>query len=549
MSAEDGRPMERPGAEEWWRSAVVYEVYPRSFRDGDGDGVGDLEGVRRGLPYLRWLGVDAIWLTPWYRSPLADGGYDVEDYRAIDPVFGTLDEAERLIAEARGLGIRTIIDVVPNHVSAAHAWFRAALEAGPGDDARGRFWFHPGNGPDGSLPPNRWKNNFGGESWTRTLDEDGRAGEWYLHLFAPEQPDLNWEHPDVAREHEDLLRFWFDRGVAGVRIDSAAHIMKDPGLREDDGTHEPGRHPNLDRDEVHPVYRRWREIADGYDEPRVLVGEVWIPDAERFARYLAADEMHTAFNFDLMTRPWDAAAYRDSIELMLAAHEPTGAPCTWVLSNHDVTRPVTRFGREDTAFSFETKRWGVPSDLALGRRRAEAAALLVVALPGSLYVYQGDELGLPEVEDLDPAELQDPMYFRTEGRSPGRDGCRVPLPWGGERRPFEFSPEGVRPWLTPPEDWAALTVTAQRADPRSTLSLYRRALELRRELVHEPFEWVEGAAPGLLAFRRGATVCVTNFTDTIAPLPAELELTLSSAASPHGQIAGNATVWGRAADA
>lgn len=530
---------------EWWRSAVVYEVYPRSFRDGDGDGVGDLEGLRQGLDYLAWLGVDAIWLTPWYRSPMVDGGYDVEDYREIDPVFGTLEQAERLIAEAAELGIRTIIDLVPNHVSSAHPWFRAALAAEPGSDARRRFWFHPGRGPEGDEPPTSWKNNFGGRSWSRTVDTDGRPGEWYLHLFAPEQPDLDWRHPDVAAEHEELLRFWFDRGVAGIRIDSAAHIMKDPELPEDDGTHAPGRHPNLDRDEVHPVYRRWREIADEYDPPRVLVGEVWIPDQRRFARYLAPDELHTAFNFDLMTRPWSAEDYRSSISLMLEAHAPTGAPCTWVLSNHDVTRPVTRFGRDDTGFSFDDKRWGVPSDLALGRRRAEAAALLVAALPGALYVYQGDELGLPEVEDLDPAELQDPMHFRTGGASPGRDGCRVPLPWSGQEPPFGFAPDGVRTWLTQPGDWRELTVAAQRSNERSTLNLYRWALRLRSELPTEGLEWVDTGSSDLLAFRRGATVCVTNFGAERAALPAGLHVYLASAPSPRGTIARDSTVWAR----
>ncbi|WP_350348527.1 glycoside hydrolase family 13 protein [Agromyces sp. G08B096] len=530
-------------ADEWWRTAVVYEVYPRSFRDGDGDGVGDLEGVRQGLPYLSWLGVDAIWFTPWYRSPMVDGGYDVEDYRAIDPTFGTLEDAERLIAEAAQLGIRTIIDLVPNHVSSAHPWFQAALASEPGSDARRRFWFHPGRGPEGADPPTRWKNNFGGPSWSRTTLADGRPGEWYLHLFAPEQPDLDWRHPDVAREHEVLLRFWFDRGVAGVRIDSAAHIMKDPELPEDDGSHAPGRHPNLDRDEVHPVYRRWREIADEYDPPRVLVGEVWIPDRQRFARYLDPDELHTAFNFDLMTRPWDTASYRDSISLMLEAHAPTGAPCTWVLSNHDVTRPVTRFGREHSGFSFEEKAWNVPTDLALGRRRAEAAALLVGALPGSLYIYQGDELGLPEVEDLDLAEIQDPMYFRTGGANPGRDGCRVPLPWRGQEPPFGFSPDGVRTWLSQPAAWATLTVAAQVEREQSTLNLYRWMLRHRADLPADGFAWIDTGAADVLAFRRGDTVCVTNFGSADQDLPDGLYVYLASAPSRRGVIAANSTVW------
>ncbi|WP_435745983.1 glycoside hydrolase family 13 protein [Microbacterium sp. PMB16] len=538
------------GREEWWRSAAVYEVYPRSFRDGDGDGVGDLAGVRAALPYFVALGIDALWFTPWYRSPLADGGYDVEDYREIDPTFGTLEEAEALIREAREVGIRTIIDLVPNHVSERHPWFVEALASPPGSDARKRFWFHPGRGDGGVEPPTRWKNNFGGGTWTRTIDPDGRPGEWYLHLFSSEQPDLNWEHPDVIREHEELLRFWFDRGVAGIRIDSAAHIMKDPELPEDDGSHEPGRHPNLDRDEVHPVYRRWREIADGYDDERVLIGEVWLPDGERFARYLAPDELHTAFNFDLMTRAWRADEYRESIGQMMELHRKVGAPCTWVLSNHDVTRPVTRFGRADTAFSFETKRWGIRTDLALGRRRAHAAALLIAALPGSLYVYQGDELGLPEVEDLATGELQDPMYFRTDGVSPGRDGCRVPLPWAGMRRPFGFSPEpGTSTWLTQPEDWYTYAVERQEPDSDSTLSLYRASLRARRELPDlrgGDFEWFD-LGDDVVAFRRREVVSITNFGSEPMRVPPGLNVFLASDRSPRGWLAPDRTIWGRIA--
>ncbi|KRC65980.1 alpha-glucosidase [Aeromicrobium sp. Root236] len=533
---------------DWWRTAVVYEIYPRSFRDADGDGVGDLEGVRQGLPHLERLGVDAIWFTPWYVSPLADGGYDVQDYRRIDPVFGTLEQAEALISQARERGIRTIIDVVPNHVSDRHPWFVEALASPPGSDARRRFWFHPGKGPDGSEPPTHWKNNFGGDVWTRTTKPDGSPGEWYLHLFAAEQPDLNWTHPDVVREHEDILRFWFDRGVAGIRIDSAAHIMKDPALPEDDGTHALGAHPNLDRDEVHEIYRRWRAVADSYDEPRMLVGEVWLPDAGRFARYLAPDEMHTAFNFDLMTRAWDAGELRESIDLMLAAHEPVAAPCTWVLSNHDVTRPVTRYGRADSSFDFDTKAWGVPTDEVLGLRRARAAALLVAALPGSLYVYQGDELGLPEVEDLDRAELQDPMYVRTGGTSPGRDGCRVPLPWSGDRRPFGFSPEpGTKTWLTQPAGWAGLSVEAQDGDPSSTLTLYRESLLLRRaeaELRTAAMSWLD-LGPSVLAFRRGDIASVTNLGSDAVALDPAWSVLLGSEPLVDGALPADATVWVR----
>ena len=433
---------------EWWRSAVIYQVYVRSFADADGDGTGDLAGVRSRLPYLRDLGVDAIWFNPWYASPLADGGYDVSDYRAIHPMFGTLDEAERLIEDAAEMGIRTIVDIVPNHVSDQHPWFQAALAAAPGSPERERFWFRDGTGANGDGMPTAWVSSFQGDTWSRTVNADGTPGQWYLHLFTAEQPDLNWNHPDVRAEHEDILRFWFDRGVAGVRIDSAAMIIKDPEFGPLPEAPAPGQHPHIDRDEIHDVYRGWRSVADEYDPPRVLVGEVWLEDAARFARYLRADEMHTAFNFDFMTQPWDAPTLRASIERTLEEHAPVGAPPTWVLSNHDVTRPVTRYGRDDTSFAFDRKRFGTPTDLELGTRRARAAALLTAALPGCLYIYQGDELGLPEA-DVPTEVIEDPMHFRSGGVDPGRDGCRVPLPWTRDGVSLGFGPsEGRRAMAT-----------------------------------------------------------------------------------------------------
>ncbi|WP_282837890.1 glycoside hydrolase family 13 protein [Microbacterium flavum] len=530
----------------WWRSAVIYQVYVRSFADGDGDGTGDLAGVRARLPYLKALGVDALWFNPWYVTPLADGGYDVEDYRRIDPRFGTLDEAEQLIAEALALGIRTIIDIVPNHLSDRHPWFQAALSAGPGSPERERFWFHPGKGPGGDEIPTRWVSSFQGSTWTRTTNPDGTPGEWYLHLFTPEQPDLNWNHPDVQREHEDILRFWFDRGVAGVRIDSAALPVKDPDLPEVPARPEPGGHPHLDRDGIHDIYRAWRAVADEYDGSRVLVGEVWLDDAERFARYLRPDEMHTAFNFDFMTQPWNAGRMRGSIERTLAEHAPVGAPATWVLSNHDVTRPVTRYGRADSGFAFDRKRFGTPTDLTRGTRRARAAALLVAALPGSMYIYQGDELGLPEVE-LPREVIEDPMHFRSGGVDPGRDGCRVPLPWAGGRAPYGFGTDRAhRPWLPQPADWAALTVAAEEADPQSMLALYRSAIATRRsrgDLVGEHLAWLELGAD-VLAFRRGEhTASVTNFGPVPISLPAHRGVVLSSAPLEDGALPPDTTVW------
>jgi alpha-glucosidase len=535
-------PQLEPLTEGWWREAVVYQVYVRSFADANGDGIGDLAGVRDRLPYLRELGVDALWFNPWYPSPLADTGYDIADYRSIDPAFGTLEEAEQLIAEARALGIRTIVDIVPNHVSDQHPWFQAALASSAGSAERARFWFRPGKGQDGELEPNGWQSIFGGPAWTRTDD-----GEWFLHLFAPEQPDLNWTHPDVWAEHEDVLRFWFDRGVAGVRIDSAALLVKDPELAEETAESAPGEHPFTDRDDLHEIYRRWRAIADAYPEPRLLVGEVWLPDPLRLARYLRPDELHTAFNFDFLACPWEPGPMRASITSALDAHAPVGAPTTWVLSNHDVTRPVTRYGRADSSFAFESKRAGTPTDLHLGRRRARAAALLAMALPGSMYIYQGEELGLPEVEDIPSDRRQDPMWHRSGGLDPGRDGCRVPLPWAGQQPPFAFSGDGAsRPWLDQPDDWAPLTVEAQDAAPASMLNLYREGLRLRRTtpaLGDGDLRWIP-SSDTVLAFARGEDfLCLVNFGPDPVDLPDGVSVVLASSELEGGALPYDSTVW------
>ncbi|MFI0084926.1 glycoside hydrolase family 13 protein [Streptomyces bobili] len=526
-----------PGSpDDWWRDAAIYQVYPRSFADGDGDGTGDLAGVRAKLPYLVELGVGAVWFTPWYLSPLADGGYDVADYRTIDPAFGTLDEAEKLIAEARSLGIRTIVDIVPNHVSDQHPWFRAALAAGPGSPERKRFHFRPGRGEHGELPPNDWPSQFAGPTWTRVED-----GEWYLHLFTPQQPDLNWAHPAVREEHESVLRFWFERGVAGVRIDSAALPAKDPALPDFVEGRDP--HPYVDRDELHEIYRSWRRVADAHGA--VFVGEVWLPDSERFARYLRPDELHTAFNFTFLACPWDAHRLRTAIDDTLAEHAPVGAPATWVLCNHDVTRTVTRYGRADTGFDFATKTFGTPTDLELGTRRARAAALLTLALPGSVYLYQGEELGLPEA-DIPRERIQDPMHFRSGGTDPGRDGCRVPLPWKAAS-PYAGFGSDAEPWLPQPAGWSAYAADRQAADPASMLCLYRTALRLRRTepaLGDGPLEWLP-APDGVLAFRRApGLVCVVNLAGRPAALPDHDAVLLTSGPlDTDGGLPTDTAVW------
>ncbi|MBT2230199.1 alpha-amylase family glycosyl hydrolase [Nonomuraea sp. NEAU-A123] len=495
----------------WWRGAAIYQVYLRSFADGNGDGIGDLAGLRSRLPYLKDLGIDAIWLNPWYPSPMADGGYDVADYRGIEPVFGTLAEAEKFIEEAHELDIKVIIDVVPNHSSTENTWFQEALTD---RGARDRFWFRD--------EPNDWQSIFGGPAWTQVAD-----GQWYLHLFAPEQPDFNWDNPEVHREFEDVLRFWFERGVDGFRIDSAALLFKSETSYED-------------LDEVHAVYRRWREIADEYGE-RVLIGEVWLPDQERFTRYLRPDELHTAFNFDFLSCPWEPAELRRVIDLTLTTHAPVGAPPTWVLSNHDVTRPVTRYGRSDTTFAHGGRLHGVPSDPELGHRRARAAALLAMALPGSVYVYQGEELGLPEVEDLPDDQRQDPMYHRSGGTNRGRDGCRVPLPWAGDEPPFGFG--GTPTWLPQPESWRKVTAEAQAADLGSMLNLYRTGLAHRHDLLGDgTLTWLT-MGPDVLAFtRESGLTCVSNLGAAPVRLPAG-RILLASGPLEDGALPSDTTVW------
>jgi alpha-glucosidase len=514
VSTADGGP--------WWRDAVIYQVYPRSFADGGGDGVGDIDGVRAHLGHLRDLGVDAIWMSPWFPSPMADAGYDVADFRDIDPVFGTLAGAEALIAEAHAAGIRMIVDIVPNHLSSEHPWFKAAL-ADPAAPERDYFWFRPGRGENGDQMPTNWRGEFGGTTWTRTRNPDGTPGDWYLHLFAPEQPDLNWDHPDVRAEFESILRFWFDRGVDGIRIDSAALLLKDPALPEVvDGA----PHPFHDLDGVHDVYRAWRRVADGYGSDRALIGEVWLPEVERFANYLRPDELHAAFNFDFLGCAWDPVLLRECIDRTLHAHAAVGAPATWVLANHDVTRHVTRYGRADTTFSFDNNLDNVPVDLELGTRRARAAALLSLSLPGAAYIYQGEELGLWENENIPPEQFQDPMWER---RGHSRDGCRVPLPWSGDTAPFGFTTG--EPWLPQPAEWKDRTVQAQTGDGSSMLEHYRSAIALRRAEagLHQPAIAWFGDNPQVLAYRRGdAFACVVNMSGADVVLPPHEKLLLAS---------------------
>jgi alpha-glucosidase len=537
------------GHREWWRDAVIYQVYPRSFADSDGDGMGDLEGVRARLPYLRDLGVDAVWLSPFYASPQADAGYDVADYRAVDPVFGDLTDAAALIRDAHALGFRIIVDLVPNHSSDQHEWFRRALAEGPGSPFRDRYHFRPGKGADGELPPNDWESVFGGPAWTRVTEPDGTPGAWYLHLFAPEQPDFNWEHPAVGDEFRSILRFWLDMGVDGFRIDVAHGMVKAPGL-PDIGVRDQVRllgnqvMPFFDQDGVHEIYRQWRLILDEYPGERMFVAEAWTPTIERTANYVRPDELHQAFNFQYLSTYWDAAELRSVIDRTLDAMRPVGAPATWVLSNHDVARHATRFANQP-GLGTQIRSAG---DRRAGLRRARAATLLMLALPGSAYLYQGEELGLPDVVDLPDEVRQDPAYFRGAGQDGFRDGCRVPIPWTREGSSYGFGPGGS--WLPQPDDWGALSVEAQTGEPDSTLELYRTALTVRRELpdlgAGDSVEWLK-APEGVVAFRRGLFVCVANTTGEAVRVPAYGRVLVSSGevtiAGDESKLPADTTVW------
>ncbi|NHU47956.1 alpha-amylase family glycosyl hydrolase [Rhodococcus sp. A14] len=543
-----------PTARQWWHDAVIYQVYLRSFADADGDGIGDITGLQARLPYLVDLGVDAVWITPWYRSPMADGGYDIADFRAIDPLFGTLDDADTLLAAAHAAGLRIIIDLPANHTSHTHPWFRDALNSAPGSPERARYFFRDGRGDTGELPPNDWISAFGGPAWTRTTGDDDQPGQWYLHLFAPEQPDLDWTNPQVRADFADVLRFWFDRGVDGMRIDAVSAMAKVPGLP--DAGHAPGArfesstwvdNPHWDVDDLHTILREFRTIADTYGPDRMFVAEAIVRSPERLARYVRPDELHTAFNFDFPRAGWNPATLREAIDRSRDALREVGAPATWVLSSHDETRHLTRFGRADTSTLPMTLTAGTDSDLALGTRRARAAALLMLALPGGAYLYQGEELGLEEVTDLPEDLLQDPTWERSGHTIRGRDGCRVPLPWSGDHPPFGFTTDNAQPWLPQPDNWKSKTVAAESDDPDSMLTLYRTALQLRRTLPalrSDCFDW-QPSAPDVLAFDRGPSFqCVVNLSSGPIPIDAGTPVLLTSTHLQDSQtIPPDTAVW------
>ncbi|MEX0428063.1 glycoside hydrolase family 13 protein [Nocardioides sp. DS6] len=582
---------------DWWREAVTYQVYVRSFADGDGDGIGDLPGITSRLPYLRDLGVDAVWLTPFYTSPQKDHGYDVADYTDVDPLFGRLTDADALVAEAHRLGLRVIVDLVPNHTSSAHPWFRAALAAAPGSPERARYLFRDGRGPHGAEPPNNWRSVFGGPAWTRVDEPDGtpqggsvaaegdvaaggsvaaeptgarsgehdsvaaeptrspqRTAQWFLHLFDSSQPDLDWRNPEVEAMFEGVLRFWLDRGVDGFRIDVAHGLVKEASLRDQivSEAESPGEAPSpaqndephamvertakdepmWDQPEVHDIYRSWRRLLDSYStdgHDRMLVAEAWTQTPESLARYVRPDEMQQAFNFAWLLADWSAKEFEEVVRGTLEALAPVGASPTWVLSNHDVVRHPTRYGGG-----------------RVGLDRARAATLAMLGLPGSAYLYQGEELGLEQVDVPDHAR-EDPAWLRTrhtQTPDPGRDGCRVPLPWSGTTPPYGFSAVAGQPWLPQPAAWAALTVEAQTGAPASTLEFYRRALAARRTHALSAGDEVELLDLGedLFAFRRGPLTVVLNAGEETTRLPAR-DVLIASGELEAGALPPNTCVW------
>ncbi len=543
---------------DWWRSAVIYQIYPRSWADSDGDGIGDLPAVTARLDYLADLGIDAIWFSPFFRSPQADAGYDVSDYRDIDPLFGTLADFDGLLAAAHERGIKILVDIVPNHSSDEHAWFKAALAAGPGSPERDRYMFRDGGGPDGSEPPNGWRSVFGGAGWTRVPD-----GQWYLHLFDRKQPDFNWDHREVREEFESVLRFWLDRGADGFRVDVAHGLVKEGGLPEwdeelsllDSSAEGTDRQPPMwDQDGVHEIYRVWREILNSYGHPsRIMCGEVWVPSIERLVQYTRPDEYHQSFNFAFLECAWRAADLREVVAHSLAASDSVGAPSTWVLSNHDVVRHASRLGlavggRRPNGISADDPQ----PDRELGLRRARAATALMLALPGSAYIYQGEELGLPDSTELAAEYRQDPTFIRTRGKEIGRDGCRIPMPWTKDAPSFGFGPSDAS-WLPQPEIYGSYAVDQQEGVEGSTLELYRQMLRLRkaRALGVAGLALAPGYSTDVIAFQsipadvtRPGTLVLANLGTEAVQLSEDAVVVLTSGPlDPDGAIPTDTTVW------
>ena len=537
---------------------------PALVRGSNGDGIGDLVGVTTRLDALAELGVDAVWLSPFSRSPQRDAGYDVSDYCDVDPIFGTLADFDRMLARSHELGIRVIVDLVPNHTSIDHPWFQEALAAGPGSAERARYLFRDGKGPNGDRPPNNWESVFGGPAWTRITEADGTPGPWYLHIFDTSQPDLDWTNPWVREQFIGILRFWLDRGVDGFRVDVAHGLIKAAGLPDytppavagsmggGTATLEPAisaeipdSPPYWGQDGVHEIYRSWRRLLDEYPGQRILAAEAWVDPLTRAALWVRPDEMHQAFNFAYLETGWDAPALRTVIDASIEAFGAVGAPSTWVLSNHDVVRHATRLaltGDNPQGHGIGPTSTGIP-DRAFALRRGRAATTLMLALPGSSYLYQGEELGLPEDVDLPDSARQDPTWFRTKGERYGRDGCRVPIPWEAHAPSFGFGPTTAS-WLPQPAIWAEYARDVEERDASSTLALYKELLRLRREhdLALGELEWIEGFGAAIVAFRSGGIRVIANTGSDAIELP-DGDILVASEPITGRTLPGDTTVW------
>jgi len=543
--------------QEWWRSGVIYQIYPRSFADGNGDGIGDLPGITQRLPELVELGIDAVWFSPFFKSPQKDAGYDVSDYKDIDPLFGTLADFDAMLAKAAELGIRVIVDLVPNHSSDQHPLFQKALAAKPGSAERDMYMFRDGKGKQGELPPNNWESVFGGPAWTRITEPSGEPGQWYLHIFDSSQPDFNWNNPAVAEEFDSVLRFWLDRGAAGFRIDVAHGMIKADGLPdviENNSTMtgvskdlEDYQHPFWGQDGVHAINRRFRKVLDEYED-RAMCAEAWLPKIDKMALWVRPGEYHQTFNFGMMDTEWSREGYTKVVDDSLAAFGGVGAPSTWVLSNHDTIRHITRMSYlKDLPKQGDGIGPDYPQpDEARGQRIGRAASAFMLGLPGGAYVYQGEELGLPEHTTLEGKYRQDPTFFRTKGERVGRDGCRVPLPWEPEAPAFGFNLTG-KAWLPQPDGYRSYARSTQRGQAGSTLELYKRLLKLRREhgLGHGKFSWApQHSGETSLAYRNNDVLVVTNFGGSAIALPAgELLATTQHDLTIEGVLEHDQVAW------
>ncbi len=504
----------------WWRQAVIYQIYPRSFKDSNGDGIGDIKGITSKIGYLSSLNVDAVWLSPFYPSALADGGYDVDDYRDVDPKLGTLADFDEMLNKLHEAGIRVFVDIVPNHSSNRHEWFKEAIAAEPGSAARNRYIFRDGKGANGELPPTNWPSHFAPSAWSHESTQGGKHNQWYCHLFAPEQPDFNWDNREIEDDFLKTLKFWADRGVDGFRIDVAHALkkdlsepLKDQARYPDLVNRKPGDNILFDRDEVHEIYKEWRQLFNQYNPPRVAVAEAYVP-ADRLALYASADELGQAFNFELLNANFNATEFKTVIDRGLTQAKALGSSSTWCLNNHDQMRPATKYGLLPTVDHIRWKNSAgatSPLDENLGMRSAIAASMLIMALPGCTYIYQGEELGLHEVLGIPEDQIQDPQYLRNLKVDVGRDGCRVPLPWTSSGSSFGFGDGGSH--LPQPQWFAKNSVEVESKDPQSPLSIFRKALELRKGLVtEEEMQWHETGDANVLHFSRpNGWHCITNF--------------------------------------